>query len=339
MTRVLISTWLETEHVATIAAEPDIDVLYVPELLPQPSYPSDHHGTPRALGSADRRRWQDLLAMADVAFDFDWKDPASLPHSAPRLRWIQATSAGIGTFVQRTGLDRSGITITTAAGVHAVPLAEFALTGALHFVKDVPTLQRAQRGHRWIRTTTGQLAGRDVTVVGIGGMGRNVIRVFDALGCRVTAVGRAGREYDLGPGIAVTSTDRIDEVLPTTDVLVLCCALTPETDGLIGRDRLAALPDGAILVNIARGAVVDEDALIDALTHGTLAGAALDVVTVEPLKQDSPLWSLDNVLLSPHSASTVESENAALTELFVDNLRRFRAGEPLRNVYDAERGY
>jgi len=337
--RVLIASWLEAEHVAAIAAEPDVEVLFAPELLPQPAFTSDHGGEARRLSVAEAARWADLLARADVSFDVDWEDPAALPQRAPHLRWIQATSAGIGAFMQQTGLRTSGITVTTAAGVHAVPLAEFALAGALHFVKDVPQLQQAQRDRRWDRSTTGQLAGRGVTVVGIGGMGRNVIRVFKAMGCRVTAVGRAGRTYDLAPGIDVTSTDHLDEVLPSTDILVLCCALTPETTGLIGRRQLAALPDGAILVNIARGAVVDEPVLIDELTSGRLAGAALDVVAEEPLPSQSPLWALDNVLLSPHSASTVDTENATLTALFIDNLRRFRAGRPLRNRYDPARGY
>ncbi|MGK9149207.1 D-2-hydroxyacid dehydrogenase [Plantibacter flavus] len=236
-------------------------------------------------------------------------------------------------------LERRGIEITTASGVHAIPLAEFALAGALHFVKDVPKLRRDQQARHWQRAATGQLAGRRVTVVGVGAMGRNVIRVFDAMGCHVTAVGRAGRDYGLADGVAVSSTDRLALVLPHTDVLVLCCALTPETEGLIDRAALAALPDGAILVNIARGAVVDEDALVQELASGRLAGAALDVVTEEPLAVDSPLWTLDNVLISPHSASTVETENATLTALFVDNLRRWRTGEPLLNRYDPDRGY
>lgn len=338
-TRVLIASWLDAEHVAMIAAEPHVEVLYAPELLPRPLFDNDHHGEPRPLSTEDDARWSDLLSRADVAFDFDWQHPAALPRRAPQLRWIQATSAGIGAFVQRNGLDTSGITITTAAGIHAVPLAEFALTGALHFVKDVPRLLRDQQDHRWKRGTTGQLAGRRITVVGIGGMGRSVIRVFDSLGTQVTAVGRPGHHYALPDGITVTSTDRLTEVLAGTDVLVLCCALTPETTGLIGRDAFATLPAGAILVNLSRGPVVDEGALIDALTDGRLTGAALDVVTEEPLRADSPLWELDNVLLSAHSASTVATENATLTALFIDNLRRFRAGEPLRNRYDADRGY
>jgi phosphoglycerate dehydrogenase-like enzyme len=326
-TAVLIATYLEPEHVGRIAdAAPGVEVLYEPELLPVPRYRCDHTGTPRPLSAAQGQRWERLLARADVSFDFDWQDPARLAQRAPRLRWVQATSAGIGGFVQRTGLERSDITFTTAAGIHAVPLAEFAVAGALYFVKGIPELRRRQAARSWERYTTAQLAGRTVTVVGLGGMGRQVARSFEALGCTVAGVGR----------------DRIaalDDLLPATDVLVLCCPLTPETEGLIGAKQLELLPEGAILVNISRGPVVDEPALVEALTGGRLAGAALDVFAAEPLPAASPLWDLDSVLVSPHSASTVATENAAITGLFCDNLRRHLAGEPLRNLYHRDRGY
>jgi glyoxylate/hydroxypyruvate reductase A len=338
-TKVLISTYLEPELVARIAAEPDVEVLYAPELLPAPRYVADHGGIAPELDKASEKRWLDLLAQADVAFDFDWRDPAVLALNAPHLTWIQATSAGIGAFMKRTGLDASAITVTTAAGAHAVPLAEFALMGALHFVKGIPYLQKQQRRHEWQRFTTRQLAGLRVAVVGIGGVGRNVIAVFSALGARVTAVGRVGGSYDVPRNVALNDIGHLDEVLSETDILVLCSALTAETDGLIGREQLQRLPDGAIVVNIARGQVIDETALIDALTNGRLLGAALDVVNLEPLADDSPLWSLDNVLLSPHSASTVATENDTLVSLFIENLRRLRAGEPLKNLYLRDRGY
>jgi phosphoglycerate dehydrogenase-like enzyme len=338
-TKILISTFLEQQHVDAIASAPDVEVLYAPELLPEPRYAADHGGVKPSLDAAAEERWLGLLAQADVAFDFDWRDPSNLPANAPKLQWIQATSAGIGAFMSRTGLDASGITVTTAAGTHAVPLAEFALTGALHFIKGVPHLEEQQRQHRWERYTTRQLAGLGVSVVGVGGMGSNVISVFDALGAHVTAVGRPGGSYELPDSVRLSDTSRLAEVLPTTDVLVLCSALTPETEGLIGRDELALLPEQAIVVNISRGQVVDEEALIEALASRRLLGAALDVVTSEPLAADSPLWDLDNVLLSPHSASTVASENATLTELFLENLQRWRAGEPLKNLYERSRGY
>ncbi|PPF78605.1 D-2-hydroxyacid dehydrogenase, partial [Subtercola sp. Z020] len=336
-TKVLISTYLEPALVDRIAAESDVEVLYAPELLPVPRYTADHGGARPELDEAGRQRWLGLLAQADVAFDFDWNDPAALPTTAPNLRWIQATSAGIGAFMTRTGLDASGITVSTAAGTHAIPLAEFALTGALYFVKGVPFLRQQQQRHEWQRYTTRQLAGLRVAVVGIGGMGSNVIATFHALGARVTGVGRVGGSYELPEGVALSDIGRLGEVLPATDILVLCSALTPETEGLIGREQLAQLPEGAILVNISRGQIVDEEALIEALSSGRMLGAALDVVNHEPLAADSPLWELENVLLSPHSASTVASENETLVDLFVDNLRRLRAGRPLRNLYDPAR--
>ena len=128
-------------------------------------------------------------------------------------------------------------------------------------------------------------------------------------------------------------------MLPTAEVVVLATPLTDATTGLLSRDRIAALPRGAIVVNVARGQVVDEAALVEHLTSGHLGGAALDVFEVEPLPASSPLWDLPNVIVSPHSASTLVSENATLVDLFVDNLRRFLAGRPLRNTYDATKGY
>lgn len=338
--QILITSYLEPEHVEAIAAShPDVEVLYDPSLIGVPQYVADHHGPTPELSPADQQRWEDLLARAEVAFDFDWQDPAALPQRAPNLKWVQATSAGIGAFMRRTGLDRSGIVATTAGGVHAVPLAEFALTGALFVVKGLPDLQRRQRERRFERYTTRQLAGMRVTVVGVGGMGSNVVRTFDAIGARVTAVGRVGGSYELPEGVELSDVDRLEEVLPGTDVLVLCTALTPETENLISAERIALLPEGAAVVNISRGQVIDEDALIDALRSGRLGGAALDVFREEPLPADSPLWDLDNVLISPHSASTVESENATLTALFIENLARYRAGEALLNRFDADRGY
>jgi glyoxylate/hydroxypyruvate reductase A len=339
LTTVLISTYLEPEYVGRIEAVDGVEVLYQPDLLPAPRYGNDHGGVRPELSEEDRERWLGLLGRAEVAFDFDWWAPAALLANAPRLRWVQATSAGIGGFVQRYGLADGDLVMTTAAGVHAAPLAEFALTGALHFVKDVPGLQRSQAAHHWQRHVSGQLSGRTATVVGLGSIGRQVARVFDQLGVRVTGIGRPGRDYQLPQSIRLRSTAELDAVLPGTDVLVLACPLTPETENLIDADRIALLPPGAVLVNVARGQVVDEPALTAALVAGRLAGAALDVFAVEPLPPGSPLWDLPNVLVSPHSASTAAAENALLTDLFLDNLHRYRAGQPLRNVYRRDLGY
>jgi phosphoglycerate dehydrogenase-like enzyme len=253
---------------------------------------------------------------------------------------VQATSAGVGGFLQRHSLDRAtGLTITTGAGTHAAPLAEFAVAGALHFVKDVPGLQRRQRAHEWTRQVTGQLGGRRVTVVGLGSIGRAAATAFANLGARVTGLGRPGGTYDLPPGVRGATVDDLDRVLPDTDVLVLACPLTPQTTNLIDAGRVGSLPPGAIVVNVARGPVIDESAMTKALASGALAGAALDVFATEPLPRSSPLWDLPNVLICSHSAATAANENAMLTDLFLDNLRRYLDGRPLRNLYRPERGY
>ncbi|MEV0718423.1 D-2-hydroxyacid dehydrogenase [Asanoa sp. NPDC050611] len=337
---VLIASYFEPELVRRIAAvDPRLDVVYEPDLLPAPRYAADHTGSPPRLDAAAQDRWARALAAAEVSLGFDWQAPAELPTRAPGLRWVQATSAGIGAFVRDAGLERTGITFTTAAGIHAVPLAEFAVLGALHFVKGVPALRARQAAHHWERFTTAQLAGRTVTVVGLGGIGRQVVASFAALGCRVLGVGRPGRAYDIGSVSGLHSTDDLDALLPHTDVLVVCTPLTPATEGLISATRIGLLKRGAIVVNIGRGPIVDEPALTAALRDGSLAGAALDVFETEPLPADSPLWELDNVLVSPHSAATVDTENAAITDLFCDNLRRYLDGRDLRNVYSRELGY
>jgi phosphoglycerate dehydrogenase-like enzyme len=337
---VLVASPLEPEHAARIeAADPRVSVLYEPDLLPVPRYPGDHTGVPRPLSAAGLDRWAALRRQADVSFDFDWQAPAALAANCPRLRWVQGTSAGIGGFLERTALAATPLVFTTAAGVHATPLAEFALLGLLYFAKDMPLLARRQQQRHWQRLAVGQLAGRRVLLVGLGGTGRAVARLLAAAGVEVTGAARTSRNRD-APGVASFVTpDQISQVLPAVDALVLACPLTEQTRHLITARELALMRPGAVLVNISRGQVVDEDALTAALDSGHLGGACLDVFETEPLPASSALWQLANVIISPHSASTVEAENRLLTELFTDNLERWLAGRPLRNLYDRAAGY
>lgn len=337
---VLIASYLEPEHVVRIrAAAPEAEVLYEPSLLPLARYPADHYNTIER-SAADEQRWRALLARADVLFDFDHAHLADLPAVAPRVRWVQATSAGIGQLLQRTGLDRTDIVFTTASGVHAVPLAEFAVFAMLYFAKRAPRMLEQQRAHRWERFSGGELRGRTVAIVGLGKIGGEVARLARALGLRVTGTSRSGSAAS--PDRAVDLQRPLGELrllLADADYVVLALPHTAETEGLIGAAELACLRPGAVLVNVGRGKVVDEPALVAALRSGQLSGAALDVFSQEPLPLESPLWDLPNVLVSPHSASTADSENAKLTDLFCENLRRYRDGQPLLNVFDRERGY
>ncbi len=337
---VLIASPLEAEHAERIAAaDPRVRLLYAPELLPVPRYPCDHGGIKPDLTAQDLRRWHELRAMADVSFDFDWQAPEQIPANSPGLAWVQGTSAGIGGFLERTGLAGSGIVFTTAAGVHGVPLAEFTLSGLLYFAKGMPVLADWQARHHWQRHTTRQLAGSSALVVGLGGVGRQVARLLAAAGVQVIGAGRPGRDYDVAGVTSYVADTEIGSVLPDVDALILACPLTDRTRQLIGRKELELLKPAAVLVNIARGQVVDEAAMIDALAAGHLGGACLDVFETEPLPESSPLWDLPNVLISPHSASTVAAENELITDLFIDNLRRWLAGQPLRNVFDSSAGY
>lgn len=336
----MIASYLEPELVERIArAEPRAHVTYEPALLPTPRFPCDHGGEPPPLSAAELDRWESIVAGADVCFDFDWHDPETLPRRCPRLRFVQATSAGIGEFMTCTGLDRAQFAVSTAAGIHAVPLAEFAVMGALYFVKELPRLGAWKAERHWERYATRRLAGRRALVIGLGGVGRETVRQLAALGVEVWGLARrAPTERVQGLSRAIDRHE-LDEALARTDVLVIACPLTDETQGMIGSEQIAALPPGAIVVNVGRGPVIDEVALIEALGAGRLGGACLDVFESEPLPADSRLWEMENVIVSPHSASTLVEENATLTELFIDNLGRHLDGRPLRNPYDLEAGY
>jgi len=328
---VLICSYLEPEHVERIRQVDDrFRVIYEPTLLGKPRYAADHT-PPHARTPEDEARWRGLLAQADILFDFDATHRQDLPDLTPNVRWIQATSAGIGQTVKRLGYDtRMPKTIfTTASGVHPRPLAEFVVMAMLmHYKGALRMLQRQARKH-WERYAGTDLDGRTLAIVGLGRVGAEIARLCRALG--MTVIGS-----DLRP--APDSVDRyyppgqLPAMLREPDVLVVIVPHTPQTEKMIGANELALLPRGAYFINIARGAVVDEPALIEALRSGHLSGAALDVFAEEPLPSTSPLWEMPNVLVSPHSASTSDRENARITELFCDNLRRFLKGETLRNV-------
>ena len=336
--RVVITSPLEPELVEAIRLTDErLEVVHEPELLAPTRYASDHP-LPTLDAPGARERWEALLDEAEVLFDFGPLELAPTLAQRPRLRWIQATSAGVGRLAERLGLTRSGVAVTTASGVHARPLAEFALLAMLMFGKDALRLEREQRAHSWQRYAGEEIAGKTVCVVGVGKIGREVARLASAFDAHVVGVVReiGGRVPNDLFVERLETTDRLDELLPDTDVLVLTVPHTPLTQRLLDARRLALLKPSAILVNIARGDVVDEAALVDALRSGRLRGAALDVFEQEPLPAQSPLWDLPNVFVSPHSASTVGAENGRIVELFRENLLRYLDGRPLRNLLDNE---
>lgn len=337
---VLICSYLEPEHVERIRRVDDrLDVIYKPELLRPPRYAADHTGDPSFQRTPEQeQRWRNLLAQANILFDFDPTHRADLPDLAPNARWIQATSAGIGQLVKGMGYDTrmSNTIFTTASGVHPRPLAEFVVMAMLMHYKGALRMLRHQGRKHWERYAGTDLVGRILGIVGLGRVGAEIARMCRALGMTVI-----GSDVTPAPEIVDRYYDpaELHTMLRQPDVLVVIVPHTPQTEKMIGAGELALLPRGAYFINIARGAVVDEPALIEALRSGHLSGAALDVFAEEPLPPESPLWGMPNVLVSPHSASTSDRENARITELFCHNLRRFLNGEPLRNVLNTERMY
>jgi len=336
---LLITSYLEPEWIEKVkAVDARLNVVNRPDLIGIPRYAADHTAPLRDLTLEQEIEWRSLLAKADILFDFDWHRADDLPDLAPNVQWIQATSAGIGQFVarHRYGERMPNTRFTTASGVHSIPLAEFCMMAMLTHFRGLAHLQREQKRHHWERFATTDLTNKTVAIVGLGRIGKEVARLSKAFGMRV--IGAKARENDAQVD-AFYPPDRLHEMLGAADVVVLIVPHTPQTEKMIDAPEFAAMKDGVYLINIARGAVVDEPAMIEALQSGKVAGAALDVFAVEPLPVESPLWEMPNVLISPHSASTSNRENERIVDLFCDNLRRFLDGQPLRNQLDIARMY
>jgi phosphoglycerate dehydrogenase-like enzyme len=342
-TQVMIASPLEAELAATIrAAEPRAEVLFEPDLLPPARYPADHRGDPAFRRDAEAEaRWRVLLDRAEVLFgipDDTAEGLAAAVTGLPRLRWIHATSAGAGEQVRKAALPAEAlkrVAITTSSGVHAVPLAEYAILGLLAVAKELPRFVEEQRAKAWpeVRRPLRELDGQTLFLVGLGDIGRETARLGKALGMRTVGFRRTQ-----GPPPEwvdeVHGPERLAELAGRADAMVVSLPLTDQTAGLIDRATIDRLPASCIFVNVGRGGVVDEPALIDALRERRIAGAVLDVFATEPLAEDSPLWTLPNVLVTPHAAALSARENERIVELFVDNLRRYLDGRPLRNVVE-----
>lgn len=252
---------------------------------------------------------------------------------APSLRWVHAHSSGADRPVYGE-LRARGVEVTTSSGANAGVVVQTALAGVLMLARRFPQLLAAQRDKTWAPLVGSglprDLAGQTAVIVGWGPIGQGLGTLLSALGLRVVSV-RSSADAPLARAVESVRFEDIGQVLPRADWLLLACPLTERTRGLVDATALALLPPGARLVNVARGEVVDEAALIEALRGGALAGAYLDVFAHEPLPADSPLWSLPNVIVTPHTAGHSDGNEARVAALFLDNLRRWNAGLPLLN--------
>ena len=265
---------------------------------------------------------------------------------ASRLRWLSSVAAGLEEIATPALLAR-GVAVTSASGVHGPNIAEHVLAMMLMFTRALPRLYRAQLARRWERNLksrsdgSGELTGKTVLIVGLGRIGEAIASRARPFGVRLVALKRdPTTRHDAAVAVdELLAMDALDEALGRADHVCLTVPLTRETRHLMDARRLARLPAGAYLYNVSRGAIVDEAALVEALRAGRLAGAGLDVFEEEPLPPTSPLWGLDNVILTPHVAGVTPLYYQRTATLFAENLDRFLAGQPLQNQFDPARGY
>ncbi len=343
---VAIAVPLEAEHVEAIRnANPTVTVLYEPELLPPERFPADHSGDPAFTRTPEQEtRYWDMLRSADVLYGFPNENPAGLAAiaSSEKLQWIQAMAAGAGGAVKAANLpdaELARIKVTSSAGVHALPLAEFAMMGALNGLKRSAELAADQAAKHWpeLRTPTRLASGSHAVITGLGEIGLETARLARALGMKVSGTKRNVEPIE---GIEkVTDTAGLPALVATADIVINTLPGTPYTEKMINAEIFNAMKPGTILVNVGRGTVVDEDALLEALENGQVSFACLDVFAVEPLPAASPLWEHPRVMVSPHTSALSSAENRLIAERFMDNLQRFQSGEPLLHEVDTVHFY
>jgi phosphoglycerate dehydrogenase-like enzyme len=339
LTTVAITSFFEEEFVRRMReVDERLKILYRPDLVPPPRWEGDHNGpedwerTPR-----EEEEFLGILGEAEVLYDFPRGHVRDLTEVARKLRWVQGSMAGAGEVARAAGLVGTDVVVTTASGIYSGPLAEFVLMGMLQHAKGLDLLRGDKATKTWRQGTTGTLERKTLCVVGTGSIGRAIADRARPFGMHVVGVKRAIREDDAAWASfdELHATQNLPDALAGADFVALTLPGTPETERLLDRETIATIKPGAFFANVGRGKVVEEAALVEALRGGHLSGAALDVFEVEPLPEESPLWEMENVIISAHTTDVVpELINAAQTDLFCENLRRFLAGEVLVNVLD-----
>lgn len=272
---------------------------------------------------------RDAFARAEVLLTLD--APLDIGNAAPNLRWIQAVGSGVGQYAA-SGLDEAGVTLTNAAGVGAPPIAEWVIGRILESYKKFVEHEELHRNREWLMTTGRLLKGATVGIVGMGAIGRETAVRLRAFGVHLLGVRGSFVPGETSPYVdELFGSDSLAEVLERSDVVVVAARARPETDNMFDAKAFATMRPGAMFINVSRGTLVDEDALIAALGSGHLGCAAIDVAREEPLPRTSPLWSAPNLRISPHSSTSPDGYMNRVLELFVRNLELYISGEPLEN--------
>ena len=296
----------------------------------------------RTIITNDRSKLPTLAADADVLLNADFRDLRLLPDMFPyakRVQWIHSIAAGIDA-VLSPELIASPVIMTNGRGVYRRPLGEWVIAAMLFFSYSIRRLLDQQKAARWEKFESIPLSGRTLGIIGYGEIGRTAAELAKPFGMRIVAVRRKPERSSSDPLLdAIYPPSRMNEMIAECDFVVVAAPLTPETNKLVGVTQFEAMKRSAVIINVGRGPVIDEKAMIAALESGRIRGAGLDVFEVEPLPADSSLYKLNNVLLSPHCADHTPGWLDRAVEFFVDNFERFRKGEPLQNVVDKHAGY
>ena len=287
---------------------------------------------------ANKEKLTLLLREAEVIYGWIHHFPKNLPERTSRLKWIQTMSAGVDRMPGE--ILKSHVRIATASGLHRTPMGEVVLEMMLMFVKDAPSCLLMKQAREWRRFRPKLLKGQTVGILGLGAIGREIARLCKAFGMKVIGVRRSGGPESPFPDVdRVYPRERLPELLAESDFVVLALPLTKETKGMIGEKELRGMKPSAYLINVARGAIVDEGALLRALEEKWIAGAGLDVFIQEPLPPESKFYELPNVIFSPHISGDMPDYELRATEVFCENLRRYLAGEPFLHEVDKEKEY
>jgi phosphoglycerate dehydrogenase-like enzyme len=280
----------------------------------------------------------------DAEVIFNWSGSLDLLRQVlamtPRVRWIHTRSAGLDHLLFPE-LVASPAVLTNGTGVFSASLGEFAIAGILFFAKQLRQMVRHQAAGKWVQEDVKEIAGQTVGILGYGDIGRAVASRARAMGMHVLAVKRHVPAAGAGDDFAerIYTPDHRIEMIAASDYVVVTAPLTPETRGMVGAPEFAAMKPTAVIMNLGRGPVIDEPAMIRALADGRIAGAVLDVFDTEPLPAGHPFYGMENVLLSPHCADHTSDWLERAMEFFLENFERYRTGEPLKNVVDKARGY
>lgn len=307
-----------------------------------PDLPESESGASYVWADSDEAL-ASAIEDADIVFAWNYfTNPKMLQRALPfakRLRWIQVAGVGIERLLFPEVVE-SDVVLTNGAGIYEQTLAEYATMLMLLFAKDVVRTFEDQRNHRWEfrGPKCDTLVGKELLVVGAGGIGRAIGRQGRLLGMRSIGVARTGRNGGEDFEI-IHPTTGFHDLVADADYLVLICPLTSETEGMVDRDVLSRMKATAVLINLGRGELVVEDALLEALRSGQIAGAALDVLWQEPLPPDHAIWDMPNVVVSPHIAGDTKDTPERFVQLFLDNLGRWQSGQPLKNVVDKALGW